>query len=112
MRKHSSLKVISLLLTLASLGIAQASNAVNVCANCYWGTSCGFITTDDVVRWGLVNDTPGWEGGPFSSFACDNGRRKLGVLWTNKDCGEIGGLSGLNSAQFSISNREECEFGR
>lgn len=94
-----------------------SSNGKQLCANCYWGTSCGAITTDDVVAQGLVNENPGYkgtqDGGPFKKFACDNGRQKLGVLWSAKPCGETGGLSGVPQqyAVGDIFSRAECRFG-
>ena len=86
----------------------------NVCANCYWGTGCGAVSTLDVAQMGLSNSNPGYTGEPYIQFACDNGREELGVLWTQGSCNQTGGLEGeaLNERFKKIIGQEECLFGR
>lgn len=103
-----------LLLGLVLGSFPQSSFAANLCANCYWETSCGSVSTEEVVRLGLVNENPGIsprDRGPFLQFFCDNGRTQLGVLWTDGDCSTTGGLSGLPANQFPIAGKQECKFG-
>ena len=86
----------------------------NVCANCYWGTGCGAVSTLDVAQMGLSNSNPGYTGDPYIQFACDNGREELGVLWTKGSCNQTGGLAGgaLSERFKGIMGQEACLFGR
>ncbi|MBA3813144.1 MAG: hypothetical protein H0X26_01420 [Alphaproteobacteria bacterium] len=102
---------------LMSVFLAQASEARQVCANCYWKKpNCPTITPDEVVDMWLYNQNLDivnpHDKGPFIHFACDNGNKTLGVEWTNETCDKIGGLSGIKDEDFpSIYDKPECQHG-
>ena len=108
--------------------ISQTSSAKNLCANCYWDTTCGSISTEEVASLNLVNDNDEYKNERYSRFYCDNGRTELGLLWTEGSCAETGGLSvstveffdGLKNASLSgtdlnkvydMVGKAECRFG-
>jgi hypothetical protein len=95
--------------------IGGASNeSAYLCANCYWDTGCGAVSTQEVVALGLINENTGLarrDRGPFQFFACGNGRTSLGVLWSEKPCGQTGGLSGIPDNMFDMVGNPQCRFG-
>ena len=79
--------------------LIQNVEAREICANCYWGKSCGSIS---------VTNVPG-------AGSCPNGEGEMGILWTDGNCAHTGGLSvgADNSDKFkSIYDNPDCEFGR
>ncbi len=96
--------------------LTQASEAREVCANCYWkNPNCPTITPDDVIRMGLTNNNAdiinSRDKGPFFAFICDNGSETLGVAWTESTCDKIGGLSGIKDKDFpDIYDNPDCQY--
>ncbi len=103
-------------IVLLSMAWITGGSAGQWCANCYWGSDdCPYISTQEVVETQAYNENKGLSSndrGPFLRFLCDNGRSKLGVLWTDKTCGQTGGLTLNNSEDYANTDKSKCTFGQ